>query len=107
MHEDFTDRVRLHRRELIKRLAQARNNGQYATLNFDKLIIENTVYGYNEESQDTYTIGPARGQPGTRFHAKRKVQANIGGNTDGNTRGENEQRRMVGGDDNPENEAAV
>ena len=39
VHEDFTDRVKLHRRELGKRLVQARENGQYTSMNYDKLII--------------------------------------------------------------------
>lgn len=72
VHEDFTDRVKTHRRELGKRLVQARNNGQYASLSFDKLIIENTVYGYDDNTKDTYIIGQARGNPGTRFHQSRR-----------------------------------
>ena len=101
VHEDFTDRVRQHRREFSRRLVQARNNGQYTTLNFDKLIIENTVYGYDEENQDTYTIGPVRRQPGTRFHERRR---RMRGNRVGNNRDINEQQRAVVGEDNPEND---
>jgi chromosome segregation ATPase len=72
VHEDFTDRVKLHRRELGKRLVHARENGQYASMNYDKLIIENTVYGYDEEKKDSYIIGHARGNPGTKFHQRRR-----------------------------------
>ncbi|KAH3787609.1 hypothetical protein DPMN_165735 [Dreissena polymorpha] len=39
-------------------------------MNYIRLIIENTVYGYDEESQSIYEVGHARGQPGTRFHER-------------------------------------
>ena len=36
VQEEYTDRVKLHRRELGKRLAEARQNGQYAVMRYDK-----------------------------------------------------------------------
>ena len=63
VHEDFTDRVRHHRRELGKRLAEARQNGLFASLQYDKLIVDSTMYGYDECKQTIYEIGPARRRP--------------------------------------------
>ena len=58
------------------------------------------MYGYDDENQDTYTIGPARGQPGTRFHERRR---RLRGINVGNNRYVIEQQRAVVGEDNPEN----
>lgn len=70
IHEDFTDRVRVHRRELGIRLVEERERGKYARMNFDKLIVENSVYGYDEQSKSIYRIGDARGRPGTKYNTR-------------------------------------
>jgi len=66
VYEDYTDRVKLHRRELGKKLVEARGRGQYAAMSFDKLIIDTDVYRYDEDSQSMVRVGKARGRPGTR-----------------------------------------
>ena len=72
MHEDFSDSVRMKRRELGKRLVEARNNGEYAKISFDKLIIENEVFKYDETRKDIVRIGYARRrkQPNTQEHVQ-------------------------------------
>ena len=47
VQEYFTDRVKLCRRELGKRLVETRNEGFYALMRFDKQIIENDIYKYD------------------------------------------------------------
>lgn len=64
VREDYTERVQLHRRELGKRLVEARSNGQYASLRFDKLIIDNDVYKYNDLTKSVVRVGST--QPGQR-----------------------------------------
>jgi len=69
-HEDFIERVKVHRREFGKRLVQERERGNYASMSYDKLIIEYTVYGCDELNENVFEKGRARGQPGTRFHER-------------------------------------
>lgn len=64
VREDYTDRVLLHRRELSKKLVDARENGQYASLRHDKLIVDGSVYKYCEKSQQIILLGAARGRSG-------------------------------------------
>ena len=66
MQEDYTDRVKLHRRELGKRLAEARQNGQYAVMRYDKLIIDNDMYKYDERNEQIVLFGVARARAGMR-----------------------------------------
>jgi len=85
VHKDFIERVKVHRRELGKRLVQERERGNYAAMSYDKLIIENTVYGYDEMNENVFEIGRARGQPSTRFHKRlsrgRGAERRDGGST--------------------------
>ena len=69
VHEDFTDWVKVHRKELGKRLVQERQKGSYTSLNYDKLIVENSVYGYDEDSSSIYRIGRAHERHALRHHA--------------------------------------
>ena len=71
VNEDFTERIRAIRRELGKRLVTERDQGKYASMNYDKLIVEDTIYGYNDREQSIYEIGPARGKPGTKWRQRR------------------------------------
>ncbi|WAR29874.1 hypothetical protein MAR_003442, partial [Mya arenaria] len=65
MREDFTERVQLHRRELGKRLVEARSRDQYASMRYDKLIIDDGVYKYDDLSKQVVKrIGSTR--PGQR-----------------------------------------
>ena len=60
VQEDFTDRVKLCRFKLGKRLMGARKNGLYAALSFDKLTIENEIYKYDAENDRIQKTGPSR-----------------------------------------------
>ena len=42
MREDYTECVQLHRRELTKTFVEPRNQGKYASLRFDKLLLTGT-----------------------------------------------------------------
>ena len=52
--------VQLHRRELGRRLAEARGKGEFACMQFDKLIVEGNVYTYDEGTNQIVRIGAAR-----------------------------------------------
>ena len=64
VREDFTERVQMHRRELGKHLVEARHRGQFAAIRFDKLIIDNSVYKYDEMTNEITRIGSTRPGPG-------------------------------------------
>ena len=70
VREDYTERVQLHRRELGKRMIEARSRGNYASLRFDKLVIEDSVYKYDDKTNTMVRIGASRGrQRGNIQHA--------------------------------------
>ncbi|KAH3866921.1 hypothetical protein DPMN_030044 [Dreissena polymorpha] len=77
VHEDFTERVKSHRRELGKRLVDERARGNNAVMNYDKLIVNNKIFAYDENNQTIIEIGTARGRPrpisskGTMRHGRR------------------------------------
>jgi len=60
VREDYTERVQLHRRELTKTLIEARNQGKYASLRFDKLIIDGDTYMYIDTDDTIKRIGSSR-----------------------------------------------
>ena len=57
---DYTERVVNHRRELGKIMLDERNKGRYASIRYDKLIIEDTVYKYDEETSNLVRVGKRR-----------------------------------------------
>lgn len=57
--EDFTPRVRQARRALGEHLVRARSNGQRARMTYDKLIVENIVYRYDDVAKKTIRVGNA------------------------------------------------
>ena len=91
VYEDFTERVMTHRRELGKRLVCERERGNFAVINFDKLIVNSMVYGYDDDNQAIYEIGRARGRPGTAFQERQAETNEAGGRETGDrrTRGAN------------------
>ena len=58
--EDFSEGVMYQRLELGKELLKARDNGRYASMRYDKLIIDDRVYKYNTVRQSVECIGKAR-----------------------------------------------
>ena len=68
VHEHFSDRVRKCRRELGKRLVEARNNGAYAIISYDKLIIENEVYAFDDSSNQIVRVGYSRKRRSTSLN---------------------------------------
>ena len=60
VRENYTEMVQLHRRELGRRLVEACGKGEFACMQFDKLIIEGNVYTYDEGTNQIVRIGAAR-----------------------------------------------
>ena len=64
---DYTQRVKKHRRELGKQMIAARQAGQDAKIKYDKLVIGNKIYRYDDEREtsvlvrDNSTLTRARG----------------------------------------------
>ena len=56
VQQDYTDRVKRHRRELGKQMIEARKNGQNAVIKYDKLVIDDTKYYYDDESNEIREI---------------------------------------------------
>ena len=56
MQADYTLRVKKHRRELGKEMTAARQNGQDAKIKYDKLVIGNKVYPYDDESETSVLV---------------------------------------------------
>ena len=55
--EDYTARVRKHRYELCKRMVEVRDRNQYLVVRYDKLIIDDRVYKYDEKADDIKFVG--------------------------------------------------
>ena len=77
VQEDFTDRVKLCRFKLGKRLMEARKNGLYAALSFDKLTIENEIYKYDAENDRIQKIGTSRPKGRNKGYARDETSHNI------------------------------
>jgi hypothetical protein len=60
VREDYTERVQLQRRELGQNLVQARNSGQNASIRYDKLIVDISVYKYDDLTNQITRIGSTR-----------------------------------------------
>ncbi|KAH3875773.1 hypothetical protein DPMN_039050 [Dreissena polymorpha] len=48
VQQDFSDKVRKHRQILGERMVQERRNDNYAVILYDKLIVNDQVYKYND-----------------------------------------------------------
>ena len=66
----------LCRRELGEKLIDAREKGLYASMHYNKLIIENEIYKYDEGNQEIYRVGYTRGRPGTN-HSARDLKTHV------------------------------
>ena len=66
---DYTQRVKKHRRELGKEMIAARQAGREAKIKYDKLVIENKVYRYDDESE-TAVLVRDNYRPATRVGAR-------------------------------------
>ena len=60
---DYTQRVKKHRRELGKEMIAARQNGQNAKIQYDKLVIDNKVYRYDDARETSVLVRDNNRQP--------------------------------------------
>ena len=60
---DYTQRVKKHRRELGKEMIAARQNGQNAKIQYDKLVIDNKVYRYDDARESSVLVRDNNRQP--------------------------------------------
>ena len=56
VREDFSQRIRKHRYELGKHMIEARQNNRFASISYDKLIIDGNVYKYNESDDNLVCV---------------------------------------------------
>ena len=57
---DCTDRVKRHRRELGREMIAARQDNKYASIRYDKLIVEDKMYRYDDKTSAVVCIGDRR-----------------------------------------------
>ena len=69
MQADYTQRVKKHRRELGKEMIAARQARREAKIKYDKFVIENKVYCYDDESE-TDVLVRDNYKPTTRIVAR-------------------------------------
>jgi len=63
VQQDFTERVKRHRKELGEEMLEARKRGQYASVRYDKLFIDNKIYKYDDDSKSIVYIGNRNRRP--------------------------------------------
>lgn len=63
---DYTDRVRRHRKILGERMIEERQHGNYSSVRYDKLIINDGVYKYSDNTQSIVYIGRRQSQDSRR-----------------------------------------
>ena len=56
VRQDFTQRVKKHRRELGKEMIAAKARGQQARIKFDKLEIDGDLYRYDDATEEIVLI---------------------------------------------------
>ena len=66
---DFTDRIIKHRRILGERMMEERQINKYATIRYDKLIVEEIIFKYDDFIQDIVCIGKRNDSKRQRGHA--------------------------------------
>ena len=67
--QDYTDRVKRHRRLLGEIMLTKRNDGHYSVIQYDKLVIDDQIYRY-DDTQGLVCLG-RRHRPRTQTHGRR------------------------------------
>ncbi|KAH3891692.1 hypothetical protein DPMN_015797 [Dreissena polymorpha] len=57
VQQDYTDRVKRHKRILGERMVRERNNGRYASIRYDKLFVNDTIYRYDDNTDQIVYVG--------------------------------------------------
>lgn len=68
VRQDFTQRVKKHRRELGKEMIAAKARGQQARIKFDKLEIEGDLYRYDDTTEKIVLIPSGNSRTRGRVH---------------------------------------
>lgn len=63
MQPDSTDRVKRHRRELGNIMVSELKKGNYSVVRYDKLVVEDKVFRYDESTEDKVCIGRRKDHP--------------------------------------------
>ena len=81
VNEDYTDRVKNHRRELGKEMIEARKQGHYAVIRYDKLVINNDIYRFDDCKGSIEYFGKRNRRVGNRatrdFQSRDTVNGDI------------------------------
>ena len=72
VHQDFSDRVKHHRKVLGDRMMRERNNGHYASIRYDKLFVNDSIYKYDDQTDQIVYIGKRTGPRGARGDTERE-----------------------------------
>ena len=57
--ENFSDRVKFKRR-MLQKLVEATENGQQATISFDKLVVDNNIFVYDDYLRTIIQVGVSK-----------------------------------------------
>jgi len=74
---DYTERVARYRRLLGSRMLRERENGNYATIRHDKLIVDDQIFRYDDLLNDTVCIGKRR----RRINPRSRLHGTVNNNT--------------------------
>jgi len=61
--QDFSDRIKHHRKILGERMMRERNNGHYASIRYDKLFVNDSIYKYDDQTDQIQCVGVSRSRP--------------------------------------------
>lgn len=75
---DYTDRFVRHRRELGHRMTEERQKNNYAAMSYDKLIVNDQVYKYDDLTKSIVCIGRRHtAQPRGQWQHGQNINNNI------------------------------
>ena len=78
VRQDFTQRVKKHRRELGKEMIAAKARGQQARIKFDKLEIDGDLYRYDDATGEIVLIPSGISRTRGRAHGRGRARAGSG-----------------------------
>lgn len=97
--EDFSKTVREERKILGLHMLQARKEGKYAVLNYNKLQIEEEIFRYNKEGKNLEKVGDKKKPIQSDANIKRKRELRAGTDSPANeakvSRGETSRDRRI------------
>jgi FtsZ-binding cell division protein ZapB len=77
VQQDYSDRIKRHRRILGEKMVQDRQKGHYAVLRYDKLFVNDSIYRYDDHNECIVFVGNRQRGTQTRVQSQHE-QVNTG-----------------------------